>query len=343
MSAETSQWLNQNTLIGLTDRRGHAWHYRANEQGLESNHYAGFVPVEDVIRRLFNFTAVSSPVYVPGVHGGFEAVPNKQAIRASDNGHVFGIFADGYQAHQYEEWLINNVASLISASQGELGIGAAVLLRDRRSACVQIEVPDTITTQDGVEFRPWLAAATSLDGSLATIYKRCVTDIVCDNTRDAALGEEGQQFKLKHTRYSTLKLGDARDALEILFQAGADFQAEVDKLCAVKVTDYQFGKLVTELFPVAADAPDRTKTSTQKKRNQVITLWDEDDRVTPWRNTAWGASQALNTFNQHVASVKGAHRLERAYTNVLGGKTAAADLKVLDVLGAILDKQLVAA
>lgn len=343
MSAETSEWLNQNTLIGLTDRRGHAWHYRESDQGDEPNHYPGFVPVEDVVRRLFNFQAVSRPVLVPGkIQGTYVTIPNKQAICASDDGHVFGIFADGYQPHQYEEWLINNVANLISASKGELGIGAAVLLRDRGSACVQIEVPDTIITKDGVEFRTWLAAATSLDGSLATIYKRCHTDIVCDNTRDAALGEEGQQYKLKHTRYSTLKLGDARDALQIIFESGEAFAAEIDRLCATPVTEAQWGKVLEALVPVPEEEG-RSQTLAEGKRSQLVGLWEHDDRVTPWKGTAWGVSQAFNTFNQHVATVKGAHRLERAYTNVLSGKTAEADLKVLDVLGAILDKDLVTA
>ena len=44
-----------------------------------------------------------------------------------------------------------------------------------------------------------------------------------------------------------------------------------------------------------------------------------------------------------MATVKGSHRLERAYTNVLSGKTAAADLGVLTTLSSVLDKQLVAA
>ena len=55
MSRETLQHLNTNTLIGFTDKRGHAWHYREEHQGGESNHYPGPVPVNDILRRLFVF------------------------------------------------------------------------------------------------------------------------------------------------------------------------------------------------------------------------------------------------------------------------------------------------
>ncbi len=55
MSHETASWLNTMTLIGFTERRGHAWHYRAERQGGEPNHYPDAIPVEDVRRRLFGW------------------------------------------------------------------------------------------------------------------------------------------------------------------------------------------------------------------------------------------------------------------------------------------------
>src|SRR6478609_648312 len=64
MSRETMQHLNTQTLIGNTDARGNAWHYRADLQGGESNHYPQAIPVEDVRRRLFNWTAESRRVAV---------------------------------------------------------------------------------------------------------------------------------------------------------------------------------------------------------------------------------------------------------------------------------------
>lgn len=64
MSKETISDLNIYTLIGNTDARGHAWHYRADEQGEESNHYPGPIPIGDVRRRLFDWQAQSRAVAV---------------------------------------------------------------------------------------------------------------------------------------------------------------------------------------------------------------------------------------------------------------------------------------
>ena len=40
--------------------------------------------------------------------------------------------------------------------------------------------------------RPNLLATTSFDGSIASTFKRTVTNVVCDNTREAALAEHDQ-------------------------------------------------------------------------------------------------------------------------------------------------------
>ncbi len=53
MSNESVEWLNRNVLIGFTEKRGTAWHYRRSSQGAEPNHYVGGIPATDVERRLF--------------------------------------------------------------------------------------------------------------------------------------------------------------------------------------------------------------------------------------------------------------------------------------------------
>jgi hypothetical protein len=64
MSRESLEWLNRNTLIGFTDERSKAWHYRASEQGSEPNHYPGAIPVADVKRRLFSWQALELPISI---------------------------------------------------------------------------------------------------------------------------------------------------------------------------------------------------------------------------------------------------------------------------------------
>src|SRR5688500_10428490 len=197
MSKETSERLNQNTLIGFTSKRGTAWHYRAADQAdvpastypkadvitvdgedYASNHYAGAVPVHDVNRRLFHWDAVQCPMAldVSGVLGVEREVWRKSEKRVawvrSDTLAELGNPSPSWTAHPYSAWLIETTQQI---TDGELDIASAGLLKGGAQAWVSYEVPDTISTPEGVSFRPQLLATTSFDGSIATTYKRCTT------------------------------------------------------------------------------------------------------------------------------------------------------------------------
>ncbi|MEV8319404.1 DUF932 domain-containing protein [Streptomyces sp. NPDC059900] len=319
MSKESLEWLNANTLIGFTDKRGSAWHYRANLQSAEPNHYPGAIPVEDVKRRLFGWRAVASPVYVEGpVTGGLVRVPERRAFVRSDTGHVMGIFGEGYRAHAYEQWLIDTVAQVLDA---DLAIGSAGLLRQGAVAWVSVEVPENVRTPEGVEFRPHLFAATSFDGSLATTFKRAVTNIVCDNSMSAGLAESGQQLKIRHSRHSPLRLGEARQALHIVYEIADAFAAQVKRLCETSVSERQWADFIDAHAPLP-DEPGRSRTLAEHKRESLDRLWRNDMRVAPWQHTAYGVLQAVSTFTHHEQTVRGAARAER---NMLRAVTGGVD------------------
>jgi len=323
MSMETSEWLNTMCLIGFADKRGKAWHYREASQGDEPNHYDGPVPQDDVLRRLFNWEAVERELYVARSDGSREharLVEGRKAICRSDDGTVLGIFKDGYQGHSYREWLLDNVSTILDDS---LAIGSAGLLRGGGQAWVQVEMPDNITTPEGVEFRPSLLAATSFDGSLATTYGRKVQVVVCDNTLSAALSEDGQRLKVKHTRYSNLRLKDAREALAIVHTMADDFAAEVARLTAHKVSASAWERVLDIVMPLPENYGQKgaAKSSVPRKRQEIVNLYRYDERCAPWQGTAFGVLQAFNTWQHHVATVKGdkgrvQRNYERAITNV---------------------------
>lgn len=354
MSRETLTHLNTQTLIGNTDVRGTAWHYRAEEQGDESNHYPGFIPVGDVERRLFNWDAESRrlAVEVPAdiatmTHLSEDGHPmrwvhlqDKQAISRSDDveGAVMGIFAGGYEKHQYREWLLNQVSNLLGDT---LGVTSAGLLKLGAIAWVEVSIPECITTPEGVTFLPNLLCTTSFDGSIATTYKRSIRDTVCDNTRDATLAGAGEQFKVKHSKYSKLKQGDAREALNMIHSAADDFMADIAEKCRIAVSEDAWKKFLVAYVPdVDAKTKEplkgRSKTMADNKRQIISKLYRTDLRVSPWAGTAHGVLQAVNTFEHHEGSIKGGDRAGRNMLKTVTGSFGDLDRDVFATLTKVL-------
>lgn len=343
MSAESSIWLNTQTLIGFTLKRGNAWHYRAEDQGAESNHYPDAIPVEDVRRRLFDFRAVDAPLFTRWrkadgtvYYAPFEGY---KGIVATDDKSSLGVHGEGYRIHQYDEWLLDNVATLLDS---DVAIGSAGLLRGRRQAWCSVEVPENITTPEGVVFRPNLLAVSSTDGTLKTTYKRVVQNVVCDNTLAAGMSEAGQDFAVKHTRHSHLRITDARQAVGILFEIADDFAREVAELTASRVSDYEFKSLLDVLIPVKTEngVPVDGQTRALNKRDELTGLYHYDPRCAPWQGTAYGVLQTFNTYNHHVRTIRSSngeevHRGIRNMANAISGATATDDRKVMAALAAI--------
>ncbi|GGR51884.1 DUF932 domain-containing protein [Streptomyces roseolus] len=326
MSRETLEWLSNNTLIGFTNKRGHAWHHRAGDD----NWYPDAIPVQDVHKRLFSWVAEERTLYVPsgpgepGALNGLFAVPGRKAIVRSDTGAVLGIFKDGYQPHQYGEWLLDNVATILDDS---LMIGSAGLLKGGAVAWVSVEMPDTVETREGVRFRPFLMACTSFDGSIATTYKEVVTNVVCDNTMTAALGEKSSTVKVRHSAKSLTRIQSVRDALGIVHKISDDFQAEVARLTAVKVDDATWERIVADIVPMPDDPAKEKRAATMAttKRDAIMRLWRHDERVAPWAGTAFGAWQAFNTHAQHEGIVRGMSRQERNMLSAVNGTIETSD------------------
>jgi phage/plasmid-like protein (TIGR03299 family) len=350
MSRETLTTLNQLQLIGFTDKRGQAWHYREEFQGDESNHYAGAIPADDVRRRLFHWQAVPRRVAVelPATfdtmtHLSDDGQPlrwavqlDRQAIARDDTDAVMGLFKDGYTPHQYHEWLVGVLSNIVGDT---LSIGSAGLLRGGALAYVQVETPDNVSTPEGVAFRPNILTGTSFDGSVATFYKPTFTVVVCDNTFEMARSESFTSYKVKHSRNSGFKVGDARAALGIIEQQSDEFAAEVKTLCETSVTDKQFSMFLESLVPTTKDGArleGRALTMATNKQDTLTRLWVRDARVAPWKNTAFGVLQAVNTYGHHEQIVRGATRPERNMINTITGAQAKADNEALDLLGKVL-------
>jgi len=346
MSRETLNWLNNNVLVGFSDKRGKAWHYR---QGSD-NHYTDGIPVEDVRKRLFDWHAEEHPILVgetvtpnldvspprgsvvlPGpVAPGFKAWVHPKT------GEVLGVHKDTRALHQYDEWLLD-IAEPILGSGVE--VATAGLLRGGRVAWVQFEVPEMFETPEGISFRPFILARSSMDASVATTWSRSITNAVCDNTMTIAAGEHGgQRIVFRASGNSEVKLADAREALGLIDVAASDLTEQVATLSATRFTSRAFDELVKIIVPgekPELDSDKRALSHWQKvkeKREFVHDLYMFDERVYPWSGTALGAWQAFNTYDQHERKLRGSNRVERNQLQVLKGQQDRLDAKILSTI-----------
>jgi len=138
-----------------------------------------------------------------------------------------------------------------------------------------------------------------------------------------ALAEKGQQYKVKHSRNSQIKLGDARATLAMVHTLGDEFAAEVKRLCETKVTTTHWGKFLDAHVPLVTVAGERltgrAATIAEKKRAGLQKLYTHDLRVAPWAGTAHGVLQAVNTFEHHEGTVRGTTRAERNMLRAVTG------------------------
>jgi phage/plasmid-like protein (TIGR03299 family) len=338
MSRETAQWLNENIRIGNTAKRGQAWWYDADLDTVGS-HYEGPVPVEVVRNELFDWEPTIVPLTgLVGPDGQTYGDPNRIAIGHPKTGKVLGVFTTGYVAHSYADTLLDKVAMILDDN---LNIGSAGLLREGARAWCTVEMDDTVHGPGGIDFRPFLTAATSFDGSLSTTYQLGNQLPVCDNTLAAALGAtDALRVKIRHSAPVEGKLADVKDALQLLTNTADTFAAELEALLSEKVSETRFNMWVDVYSGMASKAKDnvtagRGFTMASNKRDKLIELWSNDPMVNPWRGTAFGVLQTANTFETHWSSVRNVTRAERNMTRTVDGEWAKIDAAALKTLAAV--------
>lgn len=354
MSKETLADLNVNTLIGATDQRGTAWHRRDDLQGAEDNHYPGFIPKEDVLRRLFGWepatvgVAYLVPIDPDTEEGNFlgqdgqwyRVVASQQGrigVLRGDNDYDLGVFQEGSVHPSYADSLIRDAEILVG---DELGITSAGLLAKGARAWVEMSIPETLhDAKSGFSYRPNLVSAASMDGSLALTRARTITATVCDNTLTWNLLEAksaGVLVRRKHTSAANLSdIEDQRAALAIVNETAAEFERELHQLIETTVVETQFIEVLDIMRPLPADEG-RARTMATNDRDRLMHLWNNDPMVSPWKGTALGVVQAFNTDQHHYANVRGTGRSERNSWRAISGKTAQADRAVVKALEQVL-------
>lgn len=327
MSAESREWLSNNTLIGYTEKRGNAWHYREGDD----NHFEGPVPRERV-EQLLDFPLIEARAGAILDDGSIVESSKHKSIVRGDTGEVFHFPSPQFRIHQPIEWTVRAVDAILDDGAN---IGSAISLRGGALVAVQAELDETRQSAEGVEFRPFLNAATANDGTMSTRYFRGCQAVVCDNTFAIALREANEQVRVSHRAGSLSQIGSVRHALRLEIERTADaFDAEVRQLTAQYVSDDMWRAFTNAYTGIEKVKDGRAKTNAERKVGQLQRLWVYDPRVAPWRNSAFGVLAAVNTATHHLfGSNEG--RAERNLLRAATGKWENVDRDTLAMLAAV--------
>jgi len=213
---------------------------------------------------------------------------------------------------------LNHIADETGAAfetAGSLGNGARVFMT--------MKFPESMALAGGQDvIDNYIMAVNSHDGSSAFIVAVTPIRAVCTNTVRLALAQAKSKISLKHTAGATQKVQQARETLGVVFAYQAAFEAEVEAMLSVKVTDAQYKKFVEAVIPEPKkkDPSDRQLNSVEKKRGELMALWNAPTQQNV-AGTAWAAYNAVAEWADWVKPIRGAEGKEdlRSERMLFGG------------------------
>ncbi len=228
-------------------------------------------------------------------------VLDQRALYRSDNGKVLHVASPTYAIHQHTE--VAEQAQAVLEIAGEYGMDfaweAGFSLAGGKRVVYVLKLNRSIDV--GPEsFMPYMMATTSHDESWSTVFQLLNFRPECQNMTRMALAMATPKFKIKHTSGSAGRVQEIREALKIIPKGVAAFEREVAVLLDEEYTNDRFVRLMGKVFPVESKDDAKKVSPNVRRQSEVGSVWAYDKRIESARGTAWGAFQAVSTWEQHI-------------------------------------------
>jgi len=241
---------------------------------------------------------------------------------------ALGVVGNRYTPIQNSEAfdLLNNIVDESGANFDSAGI-----VGNGRKCYITMKLPNTIQVAGGADsIDTYLNCFNSHDGSSSFKIQVTFLRLVCTNGMTRMIG--GESITLRHTSNATLKVAEAREALGVVFAQQHEFEAEIQKMLNIKMTDKQYQSFVEELVPEPKTTDSvRKQNSVENVPAELMGLWRADTQKNV-AHTAWAAFSAVTEYVDWVKPVRGRGddkellRAERRLTGSSSLKTRAAEL-----------------
>ena len=277
--------------VAFALRGAPAWHGLANVLFDKDEHIKTSTMLDSA--KLSNWNIQLEELQVPTDYRTHKSSYYVTRTNPFDNGtDILGVVGERYQIVQNEQLfefgdnLLDGGASWESAGSikhGTIVFGSLVIPKE---FTLDAQGANDKTTT-------YLMVHTSHDGSVAVQASITPVRVVCQNTLNLALGSVKQSFKLRHTTNIDGKIQVAREALGLTINYMDDFEVQARSLFETAVTDLEFNKIITTIYP----KPEKDKkASVTKWENKIDTLNDlyfKSPTVATIKGNAWGVFNTL--------------------------------------------------
>lgn len=155
---------------------------------------------------------------------------------------------------------------------------------------------------NGEAIESHLSIVSSHDGSLTLQALHSTTVVVCANTLAMALGSAKDRVVFKHTSEVEDRMAQYLAVREMADTRTHSVEDAIRTLQSTQLRDFD---LVLDAVLPKMDGTGRGVTMRTDQRRDLRTLYFDSELVAPWRGTGWGGVQAVNTFEQWVAPMRG--------------------------------------
>ncbi|MFZ9242210.1 MAG: DUF932 domain-containing protein [Sediminibacterium sp.] len=285
----------QNGEVAFALRGNPAWHGLANVLFDENEHVNTSTMLDSA--KLSNWNIKLEEIAIPNNYRTDKENYFVTRTNPFDNGtDILAIVGSKYQVVQNEQLfefgdnLLDGGASWESAGSikgGRVVFGSLVIPKE------------IVLDEKGANDKTitYLLVHTSHDGSVSVQASVTPVRVVCQNTLNVALKGAKQSFKIRHTQSVDGKIQLAREALGISFDYMDKFEQEAKSLFETAVTDLEFNKIITSVYP----KPDKdNKKATTRWENKITILNDlyfNSPTNTNIKGTAWGV---FNTLTEQI-------------------------------------------
>lgn len=249
-----------------------------------------------------DYEVVKQPIYL----GDNTKIDGKFATCRTDKtgeDSVLGVVGDRYTVIQNADMLnffdpIVGRQEAVYHTAGVLGKGERIWLMAKLPESMRIGNEDIIDK--------YILLTNSHDGTKSAIVKICTTRVVCENTLNFSLLDEGKQFNIRHTTNYQDKLDQAYKVLGIAQDYFKVVEQQIQQMSMVDFNDKQLMDYVNGLLGITEQKEMDEEISTRmiNKRAEILELAETGKGADMTRGTLWGAVNAVTEFVDHHSTVK---------------------------------------